>query len=173
MSPTCRRHPATIPLKIKGYCAFCPAKLPGWNDPFLDVQSSGGLQMGKEALNSGANESGRWTRGFAFLHTTRRHRCWRRISCPLFFQSRASKKLIALQHSEATAQEAEIARLKKETASFDLDIATAKEGAAKARSSMRGRSQQRGARRGAQARLKLEALLAPRRVFPANKKAYK
>src|SRR5437016_3737447 len=47
-------------------------------------------------------------------------------------QSRASKKLIALQHTEALAQEAEIARLKKDSALFELDIATANKGAAAA-----------------------------------------
>lgn len=47
-------------------------------------------------------------------------------------QSRANKKLIALQKSEALAQEAEIARMKKDSASFELDIANAKKGAADA-----------------------------------------
>ncbi len=47
-------------------------------------------------------------------------------------QSRANKKLIALQNSEALVQEAEIARMKKDSASFELDIANAKKGAADA-----------------------------------------
>jgi hypothetical protein len=47
-------------------------------------------------------------------------------------QSRANKKLIALQNSEALAREAEIARMKKDSASFELDIANAKKGAADA-----------------------------------------
>jgi hypothetical protein len=47
-------------------------------------------------------------------------------------QSRANKKLIALQNTEALAQESEIARMKKDSASFELDIANAKKGAADA-----------------------------------------
>jgi hypothetical protein len=47
-------------------------------------------------------------------------------------QSRANKKLIALQRTEALAQEAEIARMKKESASFELDIAKANRGSADA-----------------------------------------
>ncbi len=47
-------------------------------------------------------------------------------------QSRANKKLIALQHTEAIAQETEAERLRKESASFQLDIAKAKKGAADA-----------------------------------------
>jgi hypothetical protein len=46
--------------------------------------------------------------------------------------SRANKKLIALQKSEALAQEAEIARMKKDSAFFELDIAKANKGAAEA-----------------------------------------
>jgi len=47
-------------------------------------------------------------------------------------QSRANKKLIALQRTEALAQEAEIARMKKDSASFELDIAKANKGSADA-----------------------------------------
>jgi hypothetical protein len=47
-------------------------------------------------------------------------------------QSRANKKLIALQHTEAISQETEIARLRKEAGSYGLDIAKAKQGAAEA-----------------------------------------
>jgi hypothetical protein len=47
-------------------------------------------------------------------------------------QSRANKNLIALQRTESLAQEAEIARIKKDSASFELDIANAKRGAADA-----------------------------------------
>ena len=46
--------------------------------------------------------------------------------------SRTNKKLIALQSSESLTQEAEIARLKKDSASFELDIARANKGAADA-----------------------------------------
>lgn len=47
-------------------------------------------------------------------------------------QSRANKTLIALQHSDALSQEAEIARMKKESSSFELDIAKANKGSAEA-----------------------------------------
>ena len=47
-------------------------------------------------------------------------------------QSRANKKLIALQKTESLAQEEEIARLKKDSASFELDVAKANERAASA-----------------------------------------
>lgn len=47
-------------------------------------------------------------------------------------QSRANKKLITLQKSEALVQEAAIARLKKDSASFELDIAKANKDAADA-----------------------------------------
>lgn len=47
-------------------------------------------------------------------------------------QARANKKLIALQKSEALAQEAEIARMKKDSASFEFNIAKANKGAAEA-----------------------------------------
>lgn len=46
--------------------------------------------------------------------------------------SRTNKKLIALQKSESLIQETEIARLKKDSASFGLDIAKANKGAADA-----------------------------------------
>ncbi len=46
--------------------------------------------------------------------------------------SRANKKLITLQKSEALAQESEIARMKKDSASFELDISKANKGAAEA-----------------------------------------
>ncbi len=46
--------------------------------------------------------------------------------------SRANKKLAALQNSHSLAQEAEIARMKKDSASFELDIAKANKGAAEA-----------------------------------------
>jgi hypothetical protein len=47
-------------------------------------------------------------------------------------QSRANKKLIALQNTEALAQEAEIVRMKNASASFELDIAKANKGSAAA-----------------------------------------
>ncbi len=47
-------------------------------------------------------------------------------------QSRANKKLIALQKTETLAQETEIARMKKDSASFELDIAKANKGSAEA-----------------------------------------
>ncbi len=47
-------------------------------------------------------------------------------------QSRSNKKLIALQNTEALAQEAEIARMKKDSASFELGIAKANKGSADA-----------------------------------------
>jgi len=46
--------------------------------------------------------------------------------------SRANKKLSALQNSHALTQEAEIARLRKDSTSFELDIAKANKGAADA-----------------------------------------
>jgi hypothetical protein len=46
--------------------------------------------------------------------------------------SRANKKLIAFQKNEALVQEAEIARMKKDSASFELDIAKANKGSADA-----------------------------------------
>jgi len=46
--------------------------------------------------------------------------------------SRANKKLAAVQSSHALAQSAEIARLQKDSASFELDIAKANKGAADA-----------------------------------------
>ena len=47
-------------------------------------------------------------------------------------QSRANKKLIALQRTEALEQEAEIARMKMESASFELEIAKANKDSASA-----------------------------------------
>jgi hypothetical protein len=46
--------------------------------------------------------------------------------------SRANKQLISFQKSEALVQETEIARIKKDSAFFELDIAKANERAAKA-----------------------------------------
>jgi hypothetical protein len=52
--------------------------------------------------------------------------------------SRANKKLAALQNIQGLAQEAEIARLRKDSASFELDIAKANEGAADAKARAAG-----------------------------------
>ncbi|MFZ1009151.1 MAG: hypothetical protein WAN65_20080 [Candidatus Sulfotelmatobacter sp.] len=90
-------------------------------------------------------------------------------------QSRANKKLIALQHTEALAQESEIARMKKDSASFELDIARANRGAAEsieqaANAEKQAAESNRKAEEERVARLKLEATLKPRRLT-ANQKA--
>lgn len=90
-------------------------------------------------------------------------------------QSRANKKLVGLQHVEAIAQEAEIARMKKESASFELDIAKTKKGAAdaleraaKAEENL-GQFNARAAlaeQHAAEANLELAKLKAPRKISP-------
>lgn len=68
-------------------------------------------------------------------------------------QSVANRKLAALQHSEAKAQEAEIARLNESSEVLKLDVAKANERAAEAN---------RSAEQEKLARLKIEERLAPR-----------
>ncbi len=98
-------------------------------------------------------------------------------------QSRANKKLIAIQHSEAFAQETEIAKLRNESASTQLDIAKANQGAAEAlKQAARAEENLGNARKDAAlaneraaeankiaegerlARLKIEQRLAPRKL---------
>jgi hypothetical protein len=78
------------------------------------------------------------------------------------WQSRANKKLIALQHTETLAQEAEIARLKNQSASFELAIATTKKEAGEA-NERGGRLEKEAAELTAN-NLRLEAAIAPRRL---------
>jgi hypothetical protein len=68
-------------------------------------------------------------------------------------QSRANKKLVALQHAETRAQETEIASLNKDAEGFKLDVAKANERASEAN---------RIAEQEKLARLKIEERLAPR-----------
>ena len=70
-------------------------------------------------------------------------------------QSRANKKLVALQNAETIAQELEISRLKKDAEGFSLDIARANERSSEAN---------RIAEQERLARLKIEERLAPRRI---------
>jgi hypothetical protein len=68
-------------------------------------------------------------------------------------ESRANKKLVALQHAETEAQKAEVARLNKDAEGFRLDVAKANERASEAN---------RIAEEEKLARLKIEERLAPR-----------
>jgi len=74
-------------------------------------------------------------------------------------QSRANKKLIAIQHAEAETQQAEIARLNKDAEAFKLDVAKANERASEAN---------RIAEQERLARLKIEERLAPRSLTKAQ-----